>query len=89
MIKYGLQEQLTKYEEEHLINVLRGIEGYHFNYRELMVLKRLHIMTAMLDETTFKSDFYNELGWQVVDILVDELIDIKRQLYGNISEKEG
>lgn len=88
MMKYGLQENLTGQEEEHLINVLRGLEGYHYNYRELMAFKRLSVMTAMLDEKTFKSEFYNDLGWQVVDILVDELFDLKKQLYGRRTKDE-
>jgi len=38
-------------------------------------------MNAKLEAKSDKSAFYNELGWEVVDLLADELIEIKKELY--------
>ena len=72
-------ERMTKYEEEHLINYLRGLEGYHYNWRELAALKRLVLMNIKLEQENI-TEFYNDLGWEVIEILIDEIEELKGEI---------
>lgn len=79
---YYPDENLTGSEEEYIINRLQiNTTGYHFNWRELQAFKRLIIMNAKLEERrTEQSEFFNALGWEVIDLLIDEIIELKKEL---------